>query len=118
MTIFFGTIELNGDTTYLPLAIFAEDDSAFFGPPSLADLNRDDTLEVLAATVDGRVFAWHPYDRNEDGRADIVSGFPVELGDRVSMMPVVANFDTIQSDLEICLGGENGLVKVFDQMEC
>jgi M6 family metalloprotease-like protein len=111
----FGTIELNGDTTYLPLAIFAEEDSPFFGPPSLGDLNGDDTLEVVAATIDGRVFAWHPYDRNEDGRADIVSGFPVELGDRVSMMPVVANFDTSHSDLEIWVGGENGLVKVFDK---
>jgi M6 family metalloprotease-like protein len=111
----FGTIELNGDTTYLPLAIFAEDDSAFFGPPSLGDLNGDDTLEVVAATVDGKIYAWHPYDRNEDGTADIVSGFPVELGDRVSMMPVVANFDTSHSDLEIWVGGENGLVKVFDK---
>jgi M6 family metalloprotease-like protein len=112
---FFGTIELNGDTTYLPLAIFAEEDSTFFGPPSLGDLNGDDTLEVVAATVDGGVYAWHPYDRNGDGKADILNGFPVKLGDRVSMMPVVANFDTNYSDLEIWVGGENGLVKVFDK---
>jgi M6 family metalloprotease-like protein len=100
----------------LPLAIFSEDTlSTFFGTPSLGDLNGDDTLEVVAATVDGRVFAWHPYDRDGDGRADIVSGFPVELGDRVSMIPVVANFDTNPSDLEIFVGGENGIMTVFSQ---
>ncbi len=99
----------------LPLAIFASDDSAFFGPPSLGDLNGDDTLEVVAATVDGRVFAWHPYDLNLDGKADVLDGFPVQLGERISMSPVIANFDTNESDLEILAGGENGSVKVFDQ---
>lgn len=97
-----------------PLAIFAEDDSAFFGPPSLGDLNGDDTLEIVAATVDGRVFAWHPYDRNGDGRADVLDGFPVQLGEKISMNPVVANFDDDPSNLEILAGGENGLIKLID----
>jgi M6 family metalloprotease-like protein len=105
--------ELNGDTTYLPLAIFAESDSAFFGPPSLGDLNGDDTLEVVAVTVDGRVYAWHPYDLNEDGKADVVDGFPDTLGERISMIPVIANFDTDESDLEILVGGESGKAKVL-----
>jgi len=110
---FFGIIELNGDTTYLPLAIFAEDDSAFFGPPSLGDLDGDDTLEVVAATVNGKIYAWHPYDLNEDGRADVLDGFPVLLEERVSMIPVIANFDADESDLEIFVGGENGKAKVI-----
>ncbi|MGB7062282.1 MAG: FG-GAP-like repeat-containing protein, partial [Candidatus Zixiibacteriota bacterium] len=90
---------------FLPLAIFAEDDSDFVGPPSLGDLDGDDTLEVVAATLDGRVYAWHPYDRDEDGRADIVDGFPVQLGGLaptgITMMPVIANFDSAKPDLEI-----------------
>jgi len=93
--------ELNGDTTYLPLAIFAESDSPFFGPPSLGDLNGDDTLEVVAATVDGRVYAWHPYDLNKDGRADLLNGFPVQLEGGISVAPIIANFDSVGSDLEI-----------------
>jgi M6 family metalloprotease-like protein len=97
----------------LPLAIFAEDDSAFFGPPSLGDLNGDDTLEVVAATVDGKVYAWHAYDLNQDGRADILDGFPVQFGERISMIPVIADFDTNKSDLEIFVGGENGKAKVI-----
>ena len=108
-------IELNGDTTRLPLAIFAEDDSSFYGPPSLGDLNGDDTLEVVATTVDGRVFAWHPYDLNGDGRADVVDGFPDTLGERSSMIPVIANFDGNEWDLEMFVGGENGRVKVVGQ---
>ncbi len=87
----------------LPLAIFAENDSAFFGPPSLGDLDGDDTMEVVATTVDGRVYAWHSYDRDLDGRADVVEGFPVSLGDRVSMAPVICNFDSVEADLEIVI---------------
>jgi WD40 repeat protein len=87
----------------LPLAIFAEDDSDFVGPPSLGDLNGDDTLEVVAATVDGKVYAWHPYDRDLDGRADIVEGFPVLLEDRISIAPVICNFDSFKVDLEIVI---------------
>ena len=93
--------ELNGDTTYLPLAIFAEDDSAFFGPPSLGDLNGDDTLEVVAVTMDGRVYAWHPYDEDKNGKADVVDGFPVHLEGRTSVSPIIANFDSVESNLEI-----------------
>jgi M6 family metalloprotease-like protein len=98
---------------FLPLAIFAEDDSDFVGPPSLGDLDGDDTLEVVAATVDGRVYAWHPYDLDEDGRADILDGFPVTLGERISMTAVIANFDANELDLEIFVGGENGKAKVI-----
>jgi len=95
------------DSTFVtvPLAIFAENDSDFVGPPSLGNLDGDDTLEVVAATVDGRVYAWIPYDLDEDGRADVMPGFPVALGEpfgaKVLTAPVVANFDTAGSDLEI-----------------
>jgi M6 family metalloprotease-like protein len=97
----------------LPLAIFAEDDSDFVGPPSIGDLDGDDTLEVVAVTVDGRVHAWHPYDRDQNRRADLVDGFPVALGDRASMIPVIANFDADESDLEIFVGGESGKAMVI-----
>ena len=109
------TMRFDSTIVTLPLAIFAEDDSAFFGPPSLGDLNGDDTLEVVAATVDGRIFAWHPYDRNGDRRADVLDGFPVHLGEKISMIPVIANFDENPSDLEILAGGEKGSIKLINQ---
>jgi M6 family metalloprotease-like protein len=99
------TFELNGDTTYLPLAVFAESDYTFFGPPVLGDLNGDDTLEVVAITVNGKVYAWHPYDLNEDGRADVLDGFPIQLGGLIGtgiwLGPIIANFDSVKSNLEI-----------------
>ncbi len=85
----------------LPLAIFAQDDSDFVGPPSLGDLNGDDSLEVVAATTDGRVWAWHAYDHNLDRRADSIGGFPVDLQDKISVGPVIADFDSVDSTLEI-----------------
>jgi M6 family metalloprotease-like protein len=108
-------VKFDSTQSTLPLAIFAEDDSAFVGPPSLGDLDGDDTLEIVAATVDGRVFVWHPYDRDFDRRADIVSGFPVQIGERISLPPVVADFDGNHSDLEILVGGEGGSVKIYDR---
>jgi len=96
-----GITQFDSTLIYLPLAIFAEDDSVFFGPPSLGDLDDNGTLEVVAATVDGRVYAWHPYDRDQDGRADIVDGFPVDLKDWISVAPIIANFDSVESNLEI-----------------
>jgi M6 family metalloprotease-like protein len=108
--------ELNGDTTYLPLAIFAESDSAFFGPPSLGDLNGDDTLEVVAATVDGRVYAWHPYDLNKDGRADLLNGFPVWLEDKISMTPVIPGLESGEEKVPIIAGAENGFLFMFNHL--
>ncbi len=91
--------------TTLPLAIFAEENEDFVGPPSLGDLDGDDTLEVVAATAKGKVCVWHPYDRDQNGRADPVDGFPLQLGDPaptgITTMPVIANFDSSKSGLEI-----------------
>jgi M6 family metalloprotease-like protein len=84
-----------------PLAIFAAADEYFVGSPALGDLDGDDTSEVVAATVSGKVYAWHPYDRNFDGRADVVDGFPVDLNGSISVAPIVADFDSLSSTLEI-----------------
>ncbi|MDP8224995.1 MAG: S8 family serine peptidase [Candidatus Lernaella stagnicola] len=49
----------------------------FLGSPVLADLDRDGILEIIAASYDGRVYAWKPFDADNDGAADPVPGFPV-----------------------------------------
>lgn len=106
VTLFDSTLVL------LPLAIFAVDDSTFFGPPSLGDLDDDDTLEVVAATVDGRVYAWHPYDWDKNGKADVVDGFPVDLEGRISVAPIIANFDSDTLDLEIFVATKDSTVLI------
>ncbi|MCJ7508719.1 MAG: hypothetical protein MUO85_08330, partial [candidate division Zixibacteria bacterium] len=97
------------DTLTLPLAIFAVTDSTIFGPPSLGDLNGDDTLEVVAGDLSGKVYAWSCKDiYGGDGLADSLAGFPVELGSPVSCVPVISDFDTNKAGLEIFAGTESG----------
>ncbi len=50
-------------------------DHGFFASPALADLDGDGTLEIIAAGMDGYLYAWH-YDGTP------VDGFPVELVDK------------------------------------
>lgn len=111
-------IELNGDTTYLPLAIFAEVDSNIVGLPSVADLDEDDTLEIVAGTLSGKIYAWKPYDKDGYHRADLMNGFPVDLGSSVSMTPVISDFDKADSGLEVFAGTYTGdLFLIFSSGE-
>ncbi|MGB2698286.1 MAG: hypothetical protein WBD28_10575, partial [Candidatus Zixiibacteriota bacterium] len=73
-------VELNGDTTFYPLAFFDILDTTLVGTPTLGDVDGDDTLEVISATVDGKVYCWEPVDLNNDSLADLKAGFPVDLG--------------------------------------
>jgi len=50
-------------------------DPGIFGAPTLADLNGDEGLEILAAAFDGHLYAW-------DHRGASVAGFPVRIADR------------------------------------
>jgi M6 family metalloprotease-like protein len=101
-------IGLNGDTTYLPLAIFGVVDSTILGPPSIADLDGDDTLEIVVGTLSGKIYAFKPYDRNTDNKADLMNGFPIDLKSSVSMTSVVSDFDPLNLGLEIFAGTEDG----------
>lgn len=94
-------MQYDSTLTTLPLAIFAEENENFIGPPSLGDLDGDDVLEVVAATTYGKIYAWNPRDLDTDGRADVVDGFPVDLHQTVSIAPIIADFDSVDSDLEI-----------------
>ncbi len=101
-------IELNGDTTYYPLAVFDILDTTLVGTPTLGDVDGDGTLEIVSATVDGKVYCWEPVDLNNDSLADLKPGFPVDLGNSISMIPVVSDFDNQKPGLEIYVGTENG----------
>jgi len=43
----------------------------------LADLDKDGILEIIAGSYDGRIYAWKPIDKDNDGFADLMPGFPV-----------------------------------------
>lgn len=98
-------MQFDSNLVTLPLAIFAEEEFSFFGPPSIADLDGDDTLEIISVTTKGKLYVWHSYDRDMDRRGDLMDGFPVQLGapatPGVKLAPVVADFDSTKPGLEI-----------------
>ena len=100
---------LNEHKDTLPLAIFGVTDSTIFGPPSLGDLNGDDTLEIVAGDLSGKVYTWSCKDiYGGDGLADSLTGFPVELGSPISCVPVISDFNIANPGLEIFAGTDSG----------
>lgn len=100
---------LNGSIDSFPLAIFSAVDSAIVGPPSLGDLNGDDTLEVVAGDLSGKLYAWSPKNSyGADGLADILPGFPIQLDTSISCIPVISDFSPDSAGLEIFVGTTSG----------
>ena len=99
---------LDGKYTYEPLAIFAETDTTIVGTPSLGDLDGDGKLEVVAGDLSGKVYVWKASDGNSDGRADLLSVFPVKIGDQISMTPVISHFTGDTTHSEIFAGTKDG----------
>ncbi|MFN7950885.1 MAG: S8 family serine peptidase, partial [bacterium] len=61
--------------------------TAFIATPTLADLDGDGSLEIIAASFDQRLYAFHPRDGDGDGRADPATGFPVLLRSDAGRVP-------------------------------
>jgi M6 family metalloprotease-like protein len=110
-------IELNGDTTYYPLAIFDILDTTLVGTPTLGDVDGDDTLEVISATVAGGIFCWEVADLDFDSLADLKPGFGkrIQKGTGSSMIPVVADFDLQNQGLEIFMGIDDGSLLLISE---
>lgn len=99
---------LDGKYTYKPLAIFAETDTTIVGTPSLGDLDGDGKLEVVAGDLSGKIYVWKYSDGNSDGRADLLSAFPVRIGDQISMTSVISHFTGDTTHSEIFAGTNDG----------
>ena len=106
------TIGPKGDTTWIQAAIFAETEDSIFSSPALGDLDGDDTLEVVITTSRGGVYAWHPRDNDEDGRADMVSGFPLSIEEGIVGSPLLADIGPNAEGIEIIVasGGTKGYI--------
>jgi M6 family metalloprotease-like protein len=93
---------------YYPLAVFAEADTTIFGTPSLGDLNGDDSLEVVVGDLDGKLYIWKASDKNSDGKADLIGGFPDSIGEQISMTPVIADLKATSPGPEVFVGTKDG----------
>jgi len=88
-----GIIQFDGSVKRYPLSSFALADSDFVGTPAFGDLDDDGTLEVILGSLDGKLYAWKPIDSQPDGGADLMPGFPVDLGSATSTSPAVFTYD-------------------------
>jgi hypothetical protein len=65
---------------------------------ALADITRDDTLEIIAGSTDGRLYAW-------DFKGNLLPGFPVTVGNRIQSPPAIGDIDGNGSmEIAVCNG--------------
>jgi M6 family metalloprotease-like protein len=108
-----GIIQFDGSVKKYPLSSFALANSDFVGTPAFGDLDGDDTLEVILGSLDRKLYAWKPIDSQPDGGADLMPGFPVDLGEPASSSPMVFHYDTEPESLTIAIAAGNRLL-LFD----
>lgn len=100
-------ITINGDTTKLPLAVFAEiSEGHFHFSPALVDLDQDGDMEVIAGSSNGKLYAWHEQDVDGNGRADLF--FEINCNAAVTTVPVIGNWSLTSAGTEIAIGNQNG----------
>jgi M6 family metalloprotease-like protein len=106
-TDFTYRININGDTTRMPLAVFAEiDDGKFPCSPSLSDLDHDGDVEVIAGSSNGNLYAWQGMDLDANGRADLI--FEIDCEAAITTVPVIGNWNSTLTGSKIAVGNENG----------
>ncbi|NOZ62043.1 MAG: T9SS type A sorting domain-containing protein [Calditrichaeota bacterium] len=105
-------VKLNGDTVLVPLPVFASvPDEHFPYPPSVADMDQDGIPEVIAASLEGELFVWHPRDADGDGYAD--EPFRATVMSPIMTAPLIRSGSVAQ----IALGLSDGNVFVLDFKE-
>ncbi len=107
-------VSLLGDTTYLPLPLFAKiTDGFFLNAPALADLNSDGALEVIAGASNGKLYAWLGEDRNGDGQADLY--FEVDCGSPITTVPIIGDWYPATPNSEIAIGDQSGKIHLISE---
>ncbi len=105
-------VSLIGDTTFLPLPVFAKIAHGYFHhAPALADLNGDGVLEVIAGSSDGTLYAWRATDQDGDGQADL--HFEIDCGSPITTVPIIGDWDSSTPGIEIAVGDEAGNIHVI-----
>lgn len=106
---------LNNSTSVHPLAVFARAAAPLSAGPSVADINGDGAVDVVAVGTDRKLYVWTNRDANIDGLADSLPGFPVSLVDTVLLAPVCLNDSTIPflPNARILVGGKNERFDAF-----
>lgn len=96
----------------IPVALFAQIQDSILVAPGIADINSDGKFEVFVASKSGHIFAWMIEDQNQDGQADLLPGFPIQLNQRVTT-PLLSFVSSTAKESIIC-GLESGEVIALD----
>jgi len=96
--------ELNGDSVFLPFAVFGVDTNAFSNPkatfwrgPVGFDINGDGKKEVFVGTAQGTIWGFTPVDMDGDSLADLLPGFPIDLRSCTITCLLIGKVDTFTS---------------------
>jgi hypothetical protein len=73
-------VDVDRDSAPIAVNDKNELEDAFFASPVLADLTGDETLEIVAGSMDGKLYAW-------DAKGARVPGFPVVVQDPTAAEP-------------------------------
>ncbi|MDZ7401180.1 MAG: FG-GAP-like repeat-containing protein [candidate division KSB1 bacterium] len=107
-------ISLLGDTTNIPLPMFARIETGhFLHSPALADLTGDGALEVIAGSSIGHLFAWQAEDRNSDGEADLL--FEINCGSTITTVPIIGDWNSATPGSEIAIGDQTGRIHLISE---
>ena len=110
-------INVNRDTTIVPLPVIAEiENDKFIFSPSLADLDKDGKMEIIAGSQGGRLLVWKSIDSDKDGRADLFMEF--NIGENLlTTVPVVGDFISEQNYNQVAIGSSAGQLYILTQNE-
>jgi M6 family metalloprotease-like protein len=88
-----GLIKYDGrDTIFYPSATAAICDAPILGRPVPVDFDGDNSSEIAVTTSSGKIYMFQPFDRDLDGGADPVAGFPLQMAASAILPSVAVKF--------------------------
>ena len=80
--------------------------------PALGDLDGDGAMEVVVYTSGHLIYAWHTWDLDLDGVADVVPGWPINMGG-AGASPAIVDLDG-DGDVEVASGSVDSMMFFWD----
>ncbi|MBN2089960.1 VCBS repeat-containing protein [candidate division KSB1 bacterium] len=101
-----------GRVDSISVALFAKIQDSILVAPGVADINGDGIFEIFVASNTGQIYAWESFDQDQDGQADLMTGFPLQLNHRITTPPL--SFASLTGKNFILWGLDNGEIVALD----